>query len=90
MSKQPPTVLVLEKQWSLTQNLVQFVKRLVGWGNKSRAPLQPILAAGTPFERVRVDILGPFAKPSSRGKRYVLTLVDFATQFPEANLILTL
>ena len=34
-----------------------------------------------PFKRVAVDIVGP---PSDRGHRYLFTLVDYATRYPEA------
>ncbi|XP_077327826.1 uncharacterized protein LOC143962423 [Lithobates pipiens] len=33
---------------------------------------------------VQVDIVGPLAIPSSSGKRYILTVVDYATRYPEA------
>ena len=39
---------------------------------------------GTPFKRVAVDIVGPIAPPSEAGHRYILTLVDYATRYPEA------
>ena len=38
----------------------------------------------TPFKRVAVDIVGPIAPPSEAGHRYILTLVDYATRYPEA------
>ena len=37
-----------------------------------------------PFEKVAVDIVGPIKPRSSAGCSYVLTLVDYATSFPEA------
>ncbi|XP_050802887.1 uncharacterized protein LOC127047952 [Gopherus flavomarginatus] len=49
-----------------------------------KAPLQPLPIIEVPFQRVAVDILGPFPKKTPRGKQYVLTLVDFATRWPEA------
>ena len=33
---------------------------------------------------VAVDIVGPIAPPSETGHRYILTLVDYATRYPEA------
>ena len=37
-----------------------------------------------PFKRVAVDILGLIAPSSEAGHRYILTLVDYATRYPEA------
>ena len=38
----------------------------------------------TPFKRVEVDIIGPIAPLSEAGDQYILTLVDYATRYPEA------
>ena len=38
----------------------------------------------TPFKRVAVDLIGPIHPPSKEGHRCVLTLVDYATRYPEA------
>ena len=38
----------------------------------------------TAFKRVAVDIVGPIAPPIEAGHRYILTLVDYATRYPEA------
>ena len=37
-----------------------------------------------PFKRVAIDLVGPIVPPSEDGHRYILTLVDFATRYPEA------
>ena len=37
-----------------------------------------------PFKRVAVDIVGPIEPPSEAGHRYILTLVDYGTKYPEA------
>ena len=39
---------------------------------------------GEPFYRIAVDIVGPLARPSPSGKKYILTVVDYATRYPEA------
>ncbi|XP_077341885.1 uncharacterized protein LOC143987181 [Lithobates pipiens] len=44
------------------------------------APTEP----SGPTKRVAVDIVGPLAIPSSSGKRYILTVVNYATRYPEA------
>ncbi|CAM5133689.1 unnamed protein product [Eretmochelys imbricata] len=49
-----------------------------------KAPLQPLPIIEVPFQRVAVDILGPFPKKTARGKQYILTFMDFATRWPEA------
>ena len=36
-----------------------------------------------PFKRVEVDIIGPIAPLSEAGHQYILTLVDYATRYPE-------
>ena len=38
----------------------------------------------TPFKRVAVDLIGPIHPPSEQGHRYILTLVDYATRYPDA------
>ena len=37
-----------------------------------------------PFKRVAINLVGPIGPPSEDGHRYILTLVDFATRYPEA------
>ncbi|KAM9717937.1 uncharacterized protein ACNS7B_021418 isoform 1-T1 [Menidia menidia] len=48
-----------------------------------RAPLRPLPLMEVPFERVGMDLIGPFHR-SARGYRFVLVLVDYATRYPEA------
>ncbi|GBN82195.1 hypothetical protein AVEN_140172-1 [Araneus ventricosus] len=38
---------------------------------------------GAPFERIALDILGPFPV-TTKGNRYVLVLMDYFTKWPEA------
>ena len=49
--------------------------------NLAKAPLQPIPVEG-PFDRVAVDISGPFPT-SERGKKYVVIFTDYFTKWPE-------
>ena len=37
-----------------------------------------------PFKRVAIDLVAPIGPLSEDGHRYILTLVDFATRYPEA------
>ena len=38
----------------------------------------------SPFHRVAIDLIGPIIPMSEKGHRYILTLVDYATRYPEA------
>ena len=48
-----------------------------------RNPLIPMPLIEVPFDRLGLDIVGPLPK-TSRGHRYVLVMVDYATRYPEA------
>ena len=37
-----------------------------------------------PFTRISMDIVGPLTPSSSEGHKYILTVIDWATGFPEA------
>ena len=37
-----------------------------------------------PFSRAALHLAGPISPPSEKGHRYILTLVDYATRYPEA------
>ncbi|KAL8576640.1 hypothetical protein ACOMHN_025115 [Nucella lapillus] len=53
-------------------------------GAKVKAPLKQPPLIDTPFRRVAIDLIGPIAPCSGRGHRYILTMVDYATRYPEA------
>ena len=38
----------------------------------------------TPFDRVAVDLVGAIFPPTERGNGYILTIMDYATIYPEA------
>ena len=38
----------------------------------------------TPFKRVEVDIVGPIEPQSNNRSRYILTMMDCATRYPDA------
>ena len=41
------------------------------------------MAAGFPFERIAMDIVGPLPK-TQRNNRYMLVVIDYYTRWPEA------
>ena len=59
-------------------------QKTVPKGKGGKVPLQKMPLMDTPFKRVAVDLVGPIHPPSEAGHRYVLTLVDYATRYPEA------
>jgi len=59
-------------------------QRTVSIGRIAKVPLGNLPLIETPFQRVSVDLVGPIAPATDRGNRYILTLVDYATRYPEA------
>ena len=53
-------------------------------GSVPRVPLGDVPLINIPFRRVAVDLIGPISPPSEKGHQYILTLVDYATRYPEA------
>ena len=51
--------------------------------NRNKAPLNPLPAIDEPFHRIATDLVGPLRR-TSRGNRYILTVMDYATRYPEA------
>ena len=47
-------------------------------------PVQMIPLVGIPFEKIAIDLIGPLSPPTDKHHRWVLTLVDCATRYPEA------
>jgi transposase InsO family protein len=54
-------------------------KRKVG-----KVPLGRIPLIDTPFRRIAIDLIGELFPISDSGHRYILTVVDFSTRYPEA------
>ncbi len=57
--------------------------QIIAGKSPSIAPLVPIPAVSTPFERIGVDVVGPLPK-SQKGNRLILVICDYATRYPEA------
>jgi len=53
-------------------------------GKVPKVPLQKMPLVDSPFKRVAIDLIGPIGPASEDGHRYILTLVDYATRYPEA------
>ncbi|XP_063603234.1 uncharacterized protein LOC134779162 [Penaeus indicus] len=53
-------------------------------GSVRRVPMKNLPIISEPFSRVAIDIVGPFTPASERGNKYILTLIDYATRYPEA------
>ena len=52
-------------------------------GRVSKASLGRIPLIGVPFQRIAIDLMGPFI-PSARKHTHILTIVDYATRYVEA------
>lgn len=49
----------------------------------TKAPLHPLPVISEPFERVAIDIVGPLPR-TKHGNKFLLTLIDYGTRYPEA------
>ncbi|KAJ8030959.1 hypothetical protein HOLleu_27522 [Holothuria leucospilota] len=63
-------------------------QRTVSKGTVPVVPLGSMPLIDTPFKRVAIDLVGPLDPVTDRGNRYILTLVDFETRYPEAVVLL--
>ena len=57
---------------------------MVAGGAVPRAPLKEMLLIDLPFKRVAIDLVGPITPASEKGHRCILTLIVYATRYPEA------
>ena len=53
-------------------------------GRVTKVPLGKVPLIEEPFQRVAMDLVGPIFPASERGKRFILTVMDYATRYPEA------
>ena len=67
--------------WCRSSDICQ---RTTPKGKVAKIPLGRLPRIDIPFKRVAVDLIGPNKPISEKGNSYVLTLVDFATRYPEA------
>ena len=59
-------------------------QRTIKKGIIKKVPLGSVPLIDMPFKRVVVDIIGPIVQPIEAGHRYILTLTDYATRYPES------
>ena len=59
-------------------------QRTIQKGRVTKVPLGKMPLIDTPFKRVAVDIVGPTEPRSDKKSRYILTMIDCATRYPEA------
>ena len=73
------------------QDIVHFCRscdvcqRTIQKGKVVKAPLGKVPLIDTPFKRIALDLVGPIHPPSDRGNRYILTIMDYATRYPDAT-----
>ena len=59
-------------------------QKTIDKGRITKVPLGRMPVMEVPFQRIAIDLIGPLNPPTERGHRYILTIVDFATRYPEA------
>ena len=59
-------------------------QRTIQKGKIPKVPVELMPLIDTSFKRVAVDLIGPIHSPSEQGHCYILTLVDYATRYPDA------
>ena len=74
----------IHKDVTLYCRSCDICQRTLPKGKVPFAPLGKMPMIDIPFWRVAMDLVGPIYPPSDNGKRYILTIVDYATRYPEA------
>ena len=69
------------KRWTQSCDICQ---KTVKQGSVPRAPMQISKLADYPFQHIAVDLIGELVPASGAGHRYILTIIDLATRYPEA------
>ena len=74
----------------ITSDLTRYCRscdvcqRTVPRGRVTKVPLGTMPLIESPFERIAVDIVGPIHPMTKNRNRYILTIIDYATRYPEA------
>ena len=76
MRAQLLTRLKYSGKWGVSNPVGSFIYA-------QRARLMPLPVISTPWKRIAIDIVGPLPR-TKRGHKYLLTIMDFGTRYPEA------
>jgi len=60
------------------------LSKKIAKGKVEKVLLRKMTIIETPFDRVAVDLVGPIHPATDRGNRYIFTMVDYATRYPDA------
>ena len=71
-------------------NPCDICQRTIQKGRVTRIPLGKMSLIDTPFKRVAVDIVGPIEPRSDKKSRCILTMIDYATRYPETVALLSI
>lgn len=59
-------------------------QRSVAKGRVPNVPLDFMPRITEPFKRVAIDLVGPLSPPPEEGHKYILSVIDVASRYPEA------
>ncbi len=71
-------------RWNFILQILWYLPEEIPKGRAGTVPLQQMPLIDQLFKRVAVDLVGPINPVLGSGKRYILSLVDYATRYPEA------
>ena len=60
-------------------------QRTLDKGRVTPVPLGKVPLIDVPFHHVAMDLIGPLHPATDRGNRFILTVVDYATRYPDAT-----
>jgi hypothetical protein len=75
---------------SMQTDVIRFIRscdicqRTIQKGRVGKATLEQMPIIDTPFKRIAIDLIGPIYPLSDRKHRYILSVIDYATRYPEA------
>ena len=76
----------------INQDLVNYsgscdiCQRTLANGKVPKVPLGKVPVIDILFHRIAIDLVGPMNSPNDRGNRFILTIIDYATRYPDAVL----